>query len=83
MEDSGGLYSVHWFRIVLDEAHTIKSPKSQISLAAADLAADSRWCLTGTPIQVILLLIFSLLAFDLSGLKFYSLFDEAKIMSEV
>lgn len=30
----------------------IKSPKSLISLAAAALTADRRWCLTGTPIQV-------------------------------
>lgn len=37
---------------MLDEAHTIKSPKSQISLATAALTADRRWCLTGTPIQV-------------------------------
>ncbi|MBA0817205.1 hypothetical protein Gohar_001789, partial [Gossypium harknessii] len=50
-EDNGGLYSVRWFRIVLDEAHTIKSSKSQISMAAAALVADRRWCLTGTPIQ--------------------------------
>lgn len=38
--------------MVLDEAHTIKSTKSQISTAAAALVADRRWCLTGTPIQV-------------------------------
>jgi hypothetical protein len=38
--------------VVLDEAHTIKSSKSQISMAAAALVADRRWCLTGTPIQV-------------------------------
>lgn len=37
---------------MLDEAHTIKSSKSQISMAAAALTADRRWCLTGTPIQV-------------------------------
>lgn len=43
---------MRWFRIVLDEAHTIKSSKSQISMAAAALVADRRWCLTGTPIQV-------------------------------
>jgi len=36
---------------VLDEAHMIKSSKSLISLAAAALTADRRWCLTGTPIQ--------------------------------
>ncbi|CAK7329280.1 unnamed protein product [Dovyalis caffra] len=36
-EENAGLYSVHWFRVVLDEAHTIKSSKSQISVAAAAL----------------------------------------------
>ncbi|KAL6577426.1 hypothetical protein OROMI_011702 [Orobanche minor] len=38
-EDNGGLFSLRWFRIVLDEAHTIKSSKSQLSIAAAALAA--------------------------------------------
>ncbi|WVZ75201.1 hypothetical protein U9M48_023282 [Paspalum notatum var. saurae] len=49
--DNGALYSVHWFRVVLDEAHMIKSSKSLVSLAASALTADRRWCLTGTPIQ--------------------------------
>ncbi|XP_010912212.1 DNA repair protein RAD5A isoform X1 [Elaeis guineensis] len=62
-EGNGGLYSVRWFRIVLDEAHTIKSSKSQISMAAASLTADRRWCLTGTPIQNNLEDIYSLLRF--------------------
>ncbi|KAJ6817439.1 putative SWI/SNF-related matrix-associated actin-dependent regulator of chromatin subfamily A member 3-like 2 [Iris pallida] len=62
-EENGGLYSVRWFRIVLDEAHTIKSSKSQVSMAAAALAADRRWCLTGTPIQNNLEDIYSLLRF--------------------
>ncbi|XP_058088986.1 DNA repair protein RAD5A isoform X2 [Magnolia sinica] len=62
-EDNGGLYSVRWFRVVLDEAHTIKSSKSQISMAAAALTADRRWCLTGTPIQNNLEDIYSLLRF--------------------
>ncbi|XP_062172671.1 DNA repair protein RAD5A isoform X2 [Alnus glutinosa] len=62
-EDNGGLYSVRWFRVVLDEAHTIKSSKSQISSAAAALVADRRWCLTGTPIQNNLEDIYSLLRF--------------------
>ncbi|WVZ00105.1 hypothetical protein V8G54_026174 [Vigna mungo] len=50
-DDNGGLFSIRWFRVVLDEAHTIKSSKSQVSVAAAALIADRRWCLTGTPIQ--------------------------------
>ncbi|XP_024984826.1 DNA repair protein RAD5A isoform X1 [Cynara cardunculus var. scolymus] len=62
-EEHGGLYSVRWFRVVLDEAHTIKSSKSQISMAAATLVADRRWCLTGTPIQNNLEDIYSLLRF--------------------
>nr|GEU68872.1 helicase, C-terminal [Tanacetum cinerariifolium] len=62
-EERGGLYSVRWFRVVLDEAHTIKSSKSQISIAAATLVADRRWCLTGTPIQNNLEDIYSLLRF--------------------
>ncbi|XP_006349076.1 putative SWI/SNF-related matrix-associated actin-dependent regulator of chromatin subfamily A member 3-like 2 isoform X2 [Solanum tuberosum] len=62
-EDSGGLLSIRWFRVVLDEAHTIKSSKSQISNAAAALIADRRWCLTGTPIQNNLEDIYSLLRF--------------------
>ncbi|KAF3455122.1 hypothetical protein FNV43_RR05570 [Rhamnella rubrinervis] len=62
-EDNGGLYSVRWFRIVLDEAHTIKSSRSQISMAATALVADRRWCLTGTPIQNKLEDIYSLLRF--------------------
>ncbi|XP_042514328.1 DNA repair protein RAD5A [Macadamia integrifolia] len=61
--ESNGLYSVRWFRVVLDEAHTIKSTKSQVSIAAAALTADRRWCLTGTPIQNSLEDIYSLLRF--------------------
>ncbi|KAL2937566.1 DNA repair protein RAD5A [Bienertia sinuspersici] len=45
------LHSIRWLRVVLDEAHTIKSTKSQASVAASALTAGCRWCLTGTPIQ--------------------------------
>ncbi|KAM0954805.1 hypothetical protein TB2_022918 [Malus domestica] len=62
-KENGGLYSVSWFRVVLDEAHTIKSSKSQISIAAAALVAGRRWCLTGTPIQNNLEDVYSLLRF--------------------
>ncbi|XP_010243463.1 PREDICTED: putative SWI/SNF-related matrix-associated actin-dependent regulator of chromatin subfamily A member 3-like 2 isoform X3 [Nelumbo nucifera] len=62
-KSNDGLFSVRWFRVILDEAHTIKSLRSQISMAAAALTADRRWCLTGTPIQNNLEDIYSLLRF--------------------
>ncbi|KAH9317698.1 hypothetical protein KI387_019467, partial [Taxus chinensis] len=62
-QDEGVLHSIHWFRVVLDEAHSIKSPKSQSSHAAYALVADCRWCLTGTPIQNNLEDVYSLLHF--------------------
>ncbi|KAG0595364.1 hypothetical protein M758_UG160800 [Ceratodon purpureus] len=62
MED-GPLHSIHWFRIVLDEAHTIKAFRINTSKAVFMLTADRRWCLTGTPIQNKLEDIFSLLHF--------------------
>ncbi|KAH6972212.1 SNF2 family N-terminal domain-containing protein [Ilyonectria sp. MPI-CAGE-AT-0026] len=45
------LHSIVWFRIVLDEAHTIRRPESSFHRACTTLSARSRWCLTGTPIQ--------------------------------
>lgn len=45
-----GIFSVHWRRVVLDEGHTIRNPRSKGSIAASGLRADSRWTLTGTPI---------------------------------
>jgi SWI/SNF-related matrix-associated actin-dependent regulator of chromatin subfamily A3 len=47
---SRGLFSMHWRRVVLDEGHTIRNPRSKGALAACKLRADSRWTLTGTPI---------------------------------
>lgn len=45
-----GIFSVRWRRVVLDEGHTIRNPRSKGALAACHLQADSRWTLTGTPI---------------------------------
>ncbi|CAL5029860.1 unnamed protein product [Urochloa decumbens] len=49
--DAGPLARVRWFRVVLDEAQTIKNYRTQVSRACCGLRAERRWCLSGTPIQ--------------------------------
>lgn len=41
---------INWFRIVLDEAHTIRNPTAQ-SRATIALPGQRRWAVTGTPVQ--------------------------------
>jgi len=45
------LHSFCWWRVVLDEAHFIKSRSSQTAAAAFALTSVHRWCLSGTPLQ--------------------------------
>ncbi|KAL7510045.1 hypothetical protein ACHAXN_006958 [Cyclotella atomus] len=45
------LHSLCWWRIVLDEAHFIKTRSSQTANAAFSLIGIHRWCLSGTPLQ--------------------------------
>ncbi|OCB87871.1 hypothetical protein A7U60_g5006 [Sanghuangporus baumii] len=51
VEATSPLQSVYWFRVVLDEAHSIKETSTVASRASCDLQADRRLCLTGTPVQ--------------------------------
>lgn len=46
------LHTMCWWRVVLDEAHMIKSRSSQTAAAAFALTSIHRWCLSGTPLQV-------------------------------
>ncbi|KAL9229977.1 hypothetical protein vseg_005381 [Gypsophila vaccaria] len=49
--ESGALARVAWFRVVLDEAQTIKNHRTLTARACCGLRAKTRWCLSGTPIQ--------------------------------
>ncbi|XP_022725668.1 helicase-like transcription factor CHR28 isoform X2 [Durio zibethinus] len=48
---AGALARVNWFRVILDEAQTIKNHRTQVARACCSLRAKRRWCLSGTPMQ--------------------------------
>nr|GLL47321.1 putative SWI/SNF-related matrix-associated actin-dependent regulator of chromatin subfamily A member 3-like 3 isoform X3 [Ipomoea trifida] len=63
MGRSSIFHKVDWHRIVLDEAHTIKSWRTVSARAAFTLSVHCRWCLTGTPLQNNVQDFYSLLCF--------------------
>ena len=59
----GGLFSLEFFRVILDEAHHIKNRQSKTAKACYEIGATHRWVLTGTPIVNRLEDLFSLVRF--------------------
>lgn len=45
-------WQLSWFRIILDEAHYIKSRSTSTANAVFALTSLNKWGLTGTPLQV-------------------------------
>ena len=57
------IHRTHFHRVILDEAHCIKTRSTMTAKACFALNADYRWCLSGTPLQNRIGEFFSLLRF--------------------
>ena len=57
------LHAINFHRLILDEAHSIKSRTTSVARACFALKADYKWCLSGTPVQNRIGEFFSLLRF--------------------
>ncbi|KAJ5097591.1 DNA repair protein RAD16 [Penicillium angulare] len=57
------IHSIHFHRLVLDEAHSIKQRTTGVAKACFALKATYKWCLSGTPVQNRIGEFFSLLRF--------------------
>ena len=61
-------YCTHTFSsVILDEAHHIKNPDSQVAQAACELRSDHRFVLTGTPMENSVRDLWSIMRFALPG----------------
>ena len=45
------LKQIEWYRVVLDEVHSIKQPSTKQALYCMSLVTERRWAVTGTVMQ--------------------------------
>ncbi|KAF2714983.1 helicase SWR1 [Pleomassaria siparia CBS 279.74] len=60
---SSPLHAIKYHRLILDEAHSIKSRNTGVAKACFALKGTYKWCLSGTPVQNRIGEFFSLLRF--------------------
>ena len=44
------LHRIQWGRVILDEGHEIRNPKSKLSTSICNLHSEIRWIMSGTPV---------------------------------
>lgn len=62
-KEKSAIHAINFHRIILDEAHSIKTRSTMTAKACFALKTDFRWCLTGTPLQNRIGEFFSLIRF--------------------
>lgn len=63
VKEDSAIHAIHFHRIILDEAHFIKSRTTGVAKACFALDGEYKWCLSGTPVQNRIGEFFSLLRF--------------------
>lgn len=62
-KEKSAIHQIKFHRVILDEAHCIKTRTTMTAKACFALKVDYRWCLTGTPLQNRIGEFFSLIRF--------------------
>ncbi|KAL8687776.1 MAG: hypothetical protein Q9224_005053 [Gallowayella concinna] len=63
VKENSKIHAINFHRLILDEAHNIKTRTTGVARACFALKADYKWCLSGTPVQNRIGEFFSLLRF--------------------
>jgi DNA repair protein RAD16 len=63
VKEESPIHAVKWHRVILDEAHSIKTRTTGSARACFALKGSFKWCLSGTPVQNRIGEFFSLLRF--------------------
>ncbi|KAL4919388.1 SNF2 family N-terminal domain-containing protein [Aspergillus aurantiobrunneus] len=63
VKEDSVIHSIHYHRLILDEAHSIKQRTTGVARACFALNSNYKWCLSGTPVQNRIGEFFSLLRF--------------------